>query len=145
MVSAIHQHESAIGIYVSPLSWTPLPPPSPLYPARLSQSTSFGCPASRIKLALVTYFTYSNVSVSMLFSQIVLPSPPTESKCLFSTSVSSLLPCIKDCQYHLSKFHIYMLIYSSCLSLSDLFHSIIGSKFIHLIRTDSNVFVFIAE
>ena len=30
-------------------------------------------------------------------------------------------------------------------SLSDLPHSIIGSSFIHLIRTDSNVFFFIAE
>ena len=30
-------------------------------------------------------------------------------------------------------------------SLSDLLHSIIGFRFIHLIRTDSSVFLFMAE
>ena len=38
-----------------------------------------------------------------------------------------------------------MLEYSIYLSLSDSLHSIIGSRFIHLIRTDSNVFLFRAE
>ena len=45
---------------------------------------------SYIKFALVFYFTYGNVYVSMLFSQFS-PSP-TESKSLFFTSVSPLLP-----------------------------------------------------
>ena len=67
----------------------------PPYPSGLSQSTGFGCPASCIKLALVIYFIYGNIHASMLFSQIVPPSPsPTESKSLFFTSVSLLLPCI---------------------------------------------------
>ena len=40
-------------------------------------------------LALVIYFTYSNVYVSMLFSQIIPPSPPPpESKSLFFMYVS---------------------------------------------------------
>ena len=40
----------------------------------------------------VIYFTYCNIHVSMLFSQIIPPSPfPTESKSLFFTSVSLLL------------------------------------------------------
>ena len=43
---AIHQHELAIGIHVSPPPWTPFPPPSPPYPSRLSQNTSFGHPES---------------------------------------------------------------------------------------------------
>ena len=58
MASAIHQHESAIGIHVTPPSWTSshLPPHS--IPSRLSQSTSFGFPASYIKLPPAIYFTY---------------------------------------------------------------------------------------
>ena len=49
-----------------------LPPISlPILPPRLSQSTSFGFPASYNKLPLAICFTYSNVYVSMLFSQIM--------------------------------------------------------------------------
>ena len=57
-------------------------------------------------------------------------------------------PCLlpqspKVCSLHLclSKFHIYALIYSTGASLSNLLHS----SFIHLIRTDSNAFLFIAK
>ena len=48
---------------------------SPPYPSGLSQSTSFGFPASCMELALVICFTYGNIHVSMLFSQIIPPSP----------------------------------------------------------------------
>ena len=116
-VFAIHQYVSAIGIQVSPLSWTPFPSPSPPQPSRLSQSTSFGCPAACLKFALAIYFTYGNVYVSVLFSQIIPPFPsPTETKSLFFMSVSPLLPCMQDPQY-CSRLHIHMLIYGICLSL----------------------------
>ena len=39
------------------------------------------------------------------------PPSPTESKRLFYTSVSLLLSLIQGCHYHLSKFHIYALVY----------------------------------
>ena len=48
----------------------------------------------------------------MLFSQIIPPSPsPSESKSLLYTSVSLLLSCIQGHHCHLSKFHIYVLVY----------------------------------
>ena len=49
------------------------------------------------------------------------PRPsPTESKRLFYTSVSLLLSHIQGCRYHLSKFHIYALVYCIGVFLSGL-------------------------
>ena len=74
-------------------------------------------PASCIKLGLVIYFTYGNIYVSMLFSQINSPSPsPTETKSLFFASVSLSPSCILGHCYHLYKFYIYA--FSSVQSLS---------------------------
>ena len=85
---------------------------------------------------LVICFTYDNLHVSMLFSQILQPTPsPTESKRLCYTSVSLLLSRIYGNRYHLSKFHMYALVYCIGIFHSDLL-CIIGSSFIHLIRTD---------
>ena len=42
--------------------------PSPPHISGLSQSTGFECPASCIEFALVIYFTYGNICVSVLFS-----------------------------------------------------------------------------
>ena len=52
------------------------------------------------------------------------PSSPTESKRLFYTTVSLLLPHIQGCCYHLSKFHIYVLVYCIGVFLSGLLHSV---------------------
>ena len=99
----------------------PPPPPSTPYPSGFSQSTSFGYTTSCTEHNLVIYFTHGNVYASMLFFQIIPPSPsPTEPKSLFFISVSPLLPRMQDHWYHLSEFHIYVLMYSICLSLSDL-------------------------
>ena len=66
--------------------------PSPSHPSGSSQCTSPEHPASCIVLGLVIYFTYGNIHVSMLFSQIIPPSSsPTESQSLFFTCVSLLL------------------------------------------------------
>ena len=61
----------------------------------------------------------------MPFSQIFPPSPsPTESIRLFYTSVSLLLSHTQGYCYHLSKFHIYALVY--CIGVLAL----IGSFYI---------------
>ena len=94
VVFAIHWHESAVGVHVSPILKPP-PTSSPSHPLGLSQCTSFECPVSCIKLGLVIYFIYGNMHGSILFSQIIPPSPsPPESKRLFFISVILLLSCI---------------------------------------------------
>ena len=61
----------------------------------------------------------------MSFFQIIPASPsPTQSKRLFYTSVSLLLSRIQGYRYHLSKLHIYALVYCIGVFLSGLLHSI---------------------
>ena len=99
-------------VYMCSPSWTPLPPLSPYHPSGSSQCTSPEHPVSCIEPGLEIHFTYDNIHVSMPFSQTIPPlSSPTESKKLFYTSVSLLLSCIQDYHYHLSKFHIYGILY----------------------------------
>ena len=75
--------------------WTcvPILTPSPLPPHPIPQGDpSAPAPSTLHRTGLAICFTYGNIHVSMLFSQIIPPSPsPTESKRLFYTSVSLLL------------------------------------------------------
>ena len=112
-------------VYMCSQSWTPLPPPSPYHLSGSSQCTSPKHPVSCIEPRLVIHFLYDIIHVSMPFSQIIPPSlSPTESKSLFYTSVSLLLSCIQGYRYHLSKFHIYVLVYCIGVFLSGLLHSV---------------------
>ena len=102
-----------------------LPPPSPSHPSGSSQCTSPKHPVSCIKPRMVIRILHDSIHASMPFSQIIPPFPsPTESKILFYTSVSLLLSCIQGYHYHLSKFHIYVLVYCIGVFLSGLFHSV---------------------
>ena len=112
-------------MYMCSPSWTLLPPPSPYPPSGSSQCTSPKHPVSCIEPGLATRFIYDIIRVSMPFSQIIPPSPsPTESKRLFYTSVSLLLSRIQGYCYHLSKFHIYALVYCIGVFPSGLLHSV---------------------
>ena len=121
---AIYQHESATGIHVFPIL-NLLPPLSPYHPSGSSQCTSPKHPVSCVEPGLATRFIYDILHVSMPFSQIIPPSPsPTESKRLFYTSESLLLSRIQGYCYHLSKFHIYVLVCYTGVFLSGLLHSV---------------------
>ena len=119
---AIHWQESTTGVHEFP-TLNPLPttvPVSSLWVIPVHQPQ-----ASCIKPRLAIHFLHDSIHVSMPFSQIIPPSPsPSESKSLFFTSVSLLLSRIQGYHYHLSKFHIYVLVYFIGVSLSGLLHSV---------------------
>ena len=119
-----HQHESATGVHMFPILH-PLPPPSLYHPSGSFQCTSPKHPVSCIKPGLAIHFTYDIICVSIPFSQITPPLPsPTESIRLFYTSVSLMLSRIWGYHYHLSKFHIYALVYCIGVFISGLLHSV---------------------
>ena len=124
LVFAIYWHESGMAVHVFPIL-NPLPPPFPSHPSGSSQCTSPEHPVSCIKPGLAICFTYDNLHVSMPLSHIIPPFPsPTESKRLFYTSIFLLLSRIQGYRYHLSKFHIYALVYCIGVFLSGLLHSV---------------------
>ena len=105
-------------VYLCSPSWT-------YPPSGSSQCTSPKHPVSCIEPGLATHFIHDIIHVSMPFSQISPPFPsPTESIRLIYTSVSLLLSRTQGYCYHLSKFHIYALVYCIGVFLSGLLHSV---------------------
>ena len=121
---AIHQHESATGEHVFPIL-NPLPTSLPIpslwvIPVHQPQASCILHQTWTGNSFLIWYYTCFN---AILPNHPPLPSP-TESKRLFYTSVSLLLSCIQAYRYHLSKFHIYALVYCIGVFLSGLLHSV---------------------
>ena len=112
-------------VYMSSQTWTPLPPATPYHLSGSSPCTSPKHPVSCIEHRLAIRFLHDSIHVSMTFSQIIPPCPsPSESKSPLYTSVSLLLSCIQGHHYHLSKFHIYVIVYCIGVFLSGLLHSV---------------------
>ena len=88
-----------------------------------SPCTSPKHPVSFIKHRLAIHFLHDSIHVSVPFSQIIPPSS-SESKSPLYISVSLLLSCIQGHHCHLSKFHIYVLVYCIGVFLSGLLHSV---------------------
>ena len=116
LISAIHQHESTIGIHNVPSLLNSLPhPPHPA--SRLTQH-QVELSALYSNFPSPIHFTNGNVHTSMLLSQFTPPSPcPTMSVSLFNVSESLFLPCKWVHGYHFSRSHIYVIIYGICFFL----------------------------
>ena len=108
----IHQHESATGTHVFPiLNPTPF---SFLVPSLWVSCPSAPAPsiqyhASNLDWQFISYVILYMFQCHSPKSSHPLPLP--ESKRLFYISVSLLLSRIQGYRYHLSKFHIYALVY----------------------------------
>ena len=108
-------------VYTCSPSGTPLPPPSPYHPSGSSQGTIPKLPVSCIEPGLAIHFLYDIIHVLMPFSQII-PLQQVQKTVLYicvSFAVSHT-----GCRYHLSKFHIYALVYCIGIFLSGLLHSV---------------------
>ena len=142
---AIHQHESATGVHVFPIL-NPLPPPSLYHPSGSSQCTSSKHPVSCIEPGLVIHFIYD-----ILRFNAILPNHPTLALS-HRVQKTVLYICVSFAVSHtglsLPSFYIPYICVSIlywCFSFWLTSLCIIGSSFIHLIRTDSNVFFLMAE
>ena len=121
---AIHLHASATGVHVFPI----LNPP----PTSLPISSLWVIPVHQPQASCILHWTWTGDSFLIWYYtrfNAILPNhppppSPTESKILFYTSVSLLLSRIQGCHYHLSKFHIYVLVYCIGVFLSGLLHAV---------------------
>ena len=99
--------------------------------------------ASNLDWWFTSYMTLYMFQCHSPKSSHPLPLPQSPKDC--SIHLCLLLSLIQGYCYHLSKFYMYALVYCIDVFLSGLLHCIIGSSYIHLIRTDSNVFFLVAE
>ena len=139
--SVIHQHELTIVVHSSPPSWislhlSPIPAPS-----RLLQSPGL-CSLSHTANSRCYLFTYVSIYASMLLSPFISPSPSSPPP----LSISLYLHCCSVNRFISTMYvPVYINIQYRFFSFSLTSLCIIGSSFIHLIRTDSNALLFVTE
>ena len=101
----------------APSSWASLDPSAHL--SGSSQSPELGSMCFRADSHWLSVL-HIVVCVRQCFSWLIPPLLPHVSAGFFSTSASPFLPCTQVHLNHLSRFHVYALMYI-CFSLSDLF------------------------
>ena len=145
MVFAIHRHESATGAHMSanPEPRTHLPP----YPISLGcprALTDFGCSAPCIELAWssilhMVIYMFQWYSPKLSHFHLLPQSPKVCSLhlCLFCCLVYRIVITIFVNSIYMCYYTELVFLFLTYFTLYDRF------QFIHLIRTDSNVFPFI--
>ena len=93
--SAIHQHGSAIGIHVFSPSWALLPPPTPSFPSRLSQSPNLNS-LSHIANSHWLHYIYYPASIS---------KTPPFFLCIYTPNLILVLVMLHSLSWN-SQFHI---------------------------------------
>ena len=121
LISAV-QCESAISIHISPSSWISLPPLPWSHSSRSPQSSEVS------SLGYTASHSPSISHVLMCICQCYSPSsvhPPFPhcAQCSFPSLRLYSCPAKRNHLDHLSRFHIHILIYGICFSLSDLLYS----------------------
>ena len=113
-------------IPISPPSSISLPP-SLSHPSRWSQSTeliSLCYAAASHQLSILRLVVYICPCHSLISSQLTHPPPCVLKFILYVCVFIPVLPLGSSEQFFLFRFHIYVLAYSICFSLSDLLHSV---------------------
>ena len=142
-------------VYLCPLPLEHLPPSSSLHllPHPTLQDVTeawLEFAESYAKFPLAIYFTFGNVyfhvTVSTGLTLSFLPPYPQPRPEVCSLCLSLLLLCKQVHQYHLSRFHIYALVYDICFSLSDLLPGHDSSTwFIHITTNYPILFLFFVD
>ena len=115
-------------------TYIPISPPScislPLslsHPSRWSQSTeliSLCCAAASHWLSILHLILYICQCYSLTSCQLTLPPPHVLKYILYICVFIPVLPLGSSGPYFFFRFHIYVLAYGICFSLSDLLHSV---------------------
>ena len=110
-------------VYMCSPSWIPLPPPS--HPIPLGHPSA-PAPRTLSHASNLDWQFISHMIIYMFQCQSPKPSHPhpLPQSPLFYTSVPLLLSRIQGYRYHLSKFHIYVLVYCIGVFLSGLLLSV---------------------
>ena len=141
LVSAIHQHGSAIDIYMFPPSWDSLMSPIPSRSSRLAQSpglSSLGHKANSHWLSISYMVVYMFPCYSLYSSHPLLRMPPCVHKSVLYVCISIAalqiglsVPSFQIPYISINIWYLFFWLASLC---------IIGLRFINLISTDSNAF-----